>query len=53
MKNGNYISLNSSSKNLISDGENNIIGMAANLTKSIENSNVMIGNPAKILRINE
>ena len=44
--NQNFIGLNTSIRNGITVGNNNIVGMASNITKSIENNQVLYGNPA-------
>jgi len=51
--NGNFFGLNSSAKNFVEVGDYNIIGMAANVIKSVGSKEVLIGNPAKVLRKNE
>lgn len=46
--NQNFIGLNTSIRNGIKIGDNNIVGMSSNLTKDVNNENVLFGNPAKI-----
>lgn len=50
--NGNFTGLNCSLKNFVQVGDYNLIGMASNLVKNIDDYNVMVGNPAKLLRKN-
>jgi len=45
--NGNFIGLNSSLRNFLQIGDYNIVGMHSNVTKDIENEDVLFGNPAK------
>jgi sugar O-acyltransferase (sialic acid O-acetyltransferase NeuD family) len=44
---GNFIGLNTSIRNFLKIGDYNIIGMASNIVKNVENSKVLMGNPAK------
>ena len=44
--NGNFLGLNSSLRNFLQIGNYNIIGMQSNVTKNIENEDVLFGNPA-------
>lgn len=46
--NENFIGLNASIRNGIVIGSNNVIGMASNITKDIQDNNVLYGNPAVI-----
>lgn len=51
--NGNFFGLNSAIKNFVKIGDYNIAGMASNVVKNVNSKKVLIGNPAKVLRINE
>lgn len=48
IKDENFFGLNTSIRNGISIGCENIIGMASNITKSINDNNILYGNPAVI-----
>lgn len=48
--NGNFTGLNCSMKNFIEIGDYNLIGMATNVVKNVEQGQILVGNPAKILR---
>lgn len=45
-----FLGVNSTFRNRISIGNNNLVGMAAAVTKDFDDNNVLIGNPARILR---
>lgn len=47
--NGNFSGLNCSVKNFVLMGDYNLIGQCANVVKNVENSTVLVGNPAKPL----
>lgn len=47
MGNRNFIGVNSSINNGITIGDSNFIGMLSNVTKSLENHQLVYGNPAK------
>ncbi len=46
--NKNFIGLNSSIRNGIKMGDNNIVGMSSNVTKNVDDSCILYGNPATI-----
>lgn len=46
--NENFFGLNTSIRNGIIIGDNNIVGMSSNITKDVNNNNVLYGNPAVI-----
>ena len=48
--NGNFFGLNCSIKNFVTMNDYNIVGMAANVVKSVDSKNILIGNPAKTLK---
>ena len=50
--NGCFLGLNSSVKNFSRIGNYNLIGMGANVLQSFKANNVIIGNPARVLREN-
>lgn len=46
---GNFSGLNCCVKNFVQMGDYNLIGQCANVVKNVENSTVLVGNPAKPL----
>lgn len=50
---GNFTGLNCSIRNFVKMGNYNLIGMASNVVKDVDDYNVLVGNPAKILHSNK
>ena len=50
--NGNFTGLNCSMRNFVRMGDYNLIGMATNVVKDVDDYNVLVGNPAKLLHKN-
>lgn len=48
--NGNFTGLNCSMRNFVQIGDNNLIGMASNVIKDVTDNNVLVGNPARLLK---
>lgn len=49
---GNFTGLNCSMRNFVRMGDYNLIGMATNVVKDVDDYNVLVGNPAKLLHKN-
>lgn len=49
---GNFTGLNCSVRNFVKMGDYNLIGMATNVVKDVDDYNVLVGNPAKVLHKN-